>query len=96
MRQGIFRNELTITLMHHLSQCDIAKVSANIKRRATGTQDSAQVILGRELGGISKAAAIHLPVLYHIRKNIRLQKQANQQLPRMNVYFILHYHLFFR
>ena len=67
----------------HLSEttCEIAKVRADIKRRATETQDPAQVILGRELGGILKAAAINLPALHHIRRNIRLQKQANQQLP---------------
>ena len=59
----------------------MAKVSANIKRRATETQDPAQVILGIELGGISEAAAINLPALHHIRRNIRLQRQVNQQLP---------------
>ena len=63
------------------TKCEIAKVRANIKRRATETQDPAQVILGRELGGISEAAAINFPVLHHIRRNIRLQRQANQQLP---------------
>ena len=61
--------------------CEIAKVRANVKRRATETQDPVQVILGRELGGISEAAAINLPALHHIRRNIRLQRQANQQLP---------------
>ena len=29
----------------------------------------------------SEAATINLPALYHIRRNIRLQRQANQQLP---------------
>ena len=63
------------------TKCEIAKVRANIKRRATETQDPAQVILGIELGGISEAAAINLPALHHIRRNIRLQRQVNQQLP---------------
>ena len=63
------------------TKCEIAKVRANIKRRATETQDPAQVILGIELGGISEAAAINLPVLHHIRRNVRLQRQVNQQLP---------------
>ena len=45
------------------TKCEIAKVRANIKRRATETQDPAQVILGIELGGISEAAAINLPAL---------------------------------
>ena len=40
------------------TKCKIMKVRANIKRRATETQDPAQVILGRELGGLSEAAAI--------------------------------------
>ena len=40
------------------TKCELAKVGANIKRRAAETQDPAQVILGRELGGISEAAAI--------------------------------------
>ena len=34
------------------TKCEIAKVRANIKRRATETQDPVQVILRRELGGI--------------------------------------------
>ena len=63
------------------TKCEIAKVRANIKRRATETQDPAQVILGIELGGISEAAAINLPALHHITRNIRLQRQVNQQLP---------------
>ena len=52
-----------------------------LKERATETQDPAQVILGIELEGISEAAAINVPVLRHVRRNIRLQRQANQQLP---------------
>ena len=52
------------------AKCKIAKVRANIKKRATETQDSAQVILGIELGGISEAAAINLLALHHIRRNI--------------------------
>ena len=63
------------------TKCETAKVRANIKRRATETQDLAQVILGIELGGILEAAVINLPALHHIRRNIRLQRQANQQLP---------------
>ena len=63
------------------TKCEIAKVRANIKRRATETQDPAQVILGIELGGISEAAAINLPAMHHIRRNMWLQRQADQQLP---------------
>ena len=63
------------------TKCEIAKVRPNIKRRATETQDPAQVILGIEFGGISEAAALNLPALRLIRRNIRLQRQANQQLP---------------
>ena len=61
------------------TKCEIAKVRANIKRRATETQDPAQV--GTELRGTSESAAINLPVLHHIRRNIWLQRQGNQQLP---------------
>ena len=57
------------------------KVRANIKRRATETQDPTQVILGRKLGGISKVSVINWPALHHMRRNISLQRQANQQLP---------------
>ena len=59
---------------------DIAKIRANIKRRATETHDPAQGILGIEFGGILEAEDINLPALRHIRRNIRLQSQANQQL----------------
>ena len=62
-------------------KCEIAKVRANIKRKATETQYPAQVILGIELGEISEAVAINLPALYHIRRNIQLQRQANQKPP---------------
>ena len=41
------------------TKCEIAKVRANIKRRATEIQDHAQVILGIELGVILEAAAIN-------------------------------------
>ena len=70
---------------HALSEtkCEIAKVRANIKRRAAETEAPAQVILGRELRGISEAAAINLQALHHIRRNIRLQRQAKQQLPNL-------------
>ena len=57
----------------------MAKFIANIKRRATEAEDPAQVISGRELEGISEAVAINLAALCHIR-NIRLLRQANQQL----------------
>ena len=43
------------------TKCEMAKVMANTKRRIKETQDPAQVTLGRELGGISKAVAIDLP-----------------------------------
>ena len=52
---------------------------AIIKRSATETQELTQVILGRELEGILEAAAINLPTLNHRRRNVRLQRQANQQ-----------------
>ena len=46
--------------MHHLRQkkCEIAKVRANIERRAREIQDLAQVILRIKLGGISEAGAL--------------------------------------
>ena len=68
MWQGIFWYKLMITSRTPFeTKCDIAKVRANIKRRARETQDPVQVILERELGGISEAAAVNLPALHHIR-----------------------------
>ena len=61
--------------------CEIADIRVNIKGRATGTQDTGQVILGRKFGGISQAAAINLPALDYKRRNIRLQRQANEEMP---------------
>ena len=61
------------------TKCEIVKVRANIKKRATETQDPAQVTLGIEPGEISEEAAINLPTVRHI-KNIRLERQVNQQL----------------
>ena len=59
----------------------MSSVLENIYFWATGTQDPAQVTLGRELGRISDAAVIDLPALCHIRRNIQLQEQAYLQLP---------------
>ena len=63
------------------TMCEIANIRVNIKGRATETQDAGQVILWKKFGGISQAAAINLPALDYIRRNIRLQRQTNEEIP---------------
>ena len=55
--------------------------SISIKRNLKRPSDREyRVISEREPEGISEAVAINLPALHHIRRNIQLLRQANQQL----------------
>ena len=53
------------------TNCEVAKVRAGIKRRATETVIANQKILAEQLGGISERAAINLPVVENLHRNIR-------------------------
>ena len=63
-----------------VAQCEVAKVKANIKRRAETTKKTTQQVLAGELAGVSEAAAANLPSLHHIRRTIRPQRQTNENL----------------
>lgn len=63
------------------TQCEVSKVKAAIKRRATTTNETSQQVLAAELAGVSAAAAANLPALHHMRRTIRSQKQTNANLP---------------
>ena len=54
-----------------------SKVRAGIKRRADTTQDTTQQILATEMQGVSETAAVNMPSLENIRRNIRYQRQDN-------------------
>ena len=64
-----------------VAQCEVAKVKANIQRRAETTNETTQQVLAGELAGVSEAAAANLPSLHHIRRTIRSQRQTNENLP---------------
>ena len=59
------------------TQFEITKVRAGIKRRADTTQDKTQQILAAEMQGVSESAAVNMPSLDNIRRNIRYQRQDN-------------------
>ena len=63
------------------TKCEITKVRANIKRKATTTQETAQQILGAELTNVTAASAVNLPNLSNLRRNIRHQRQQQDILP---------------
>ena len=53
------------------TQVEVAKVKANIKRKAQTTTDTSQQILGAELRNISQDAAANIPSTSTLRRNIR-------------------------
>ena len=59
------------------TQCKITKVRDGIKRRADITQDTTQQMLAAEMQGVSENAAVNMPSLDNIRRNIRYQRQDN-------------------
>ena len=63
------------------TKCGITNVRANLKRKATTTQEPAQQILGAELTNVTAAAAVNLPNLSNLRRNIRHQRQQPVILP---------------
>ena len=55
-------------------QVEVAKVKANIKRKAQTTTDTLQQILGAELRNISQEAAANIPSTSTLRRNRKLRK----------------------
>ena len=64
-----------------ITKCEITKVRANLKRKATTTQETPQQILGAELTNVTAAAAVNLPNLSNLQRNIRHQRQQHDILP---------------
>ena len=58
-------------------QVEVAKVKANIKRKAQKTTDTPQQILGAELRNISQDAAANIPSTLTLRRNIRKAREDN-------------------
>ena len=58
-------------------QVEVAKVKANIKRKAQTTTDTPQQILGAELRNISQDAAANIPSTSTSRRNIRKAPEDN-------------------
>ena len=59
------------------TQVEVAKVKANIKRKAQTTTDTPQQILGAELRNISQDAAANIPSTSTLRRNIRKAREDN-------------------
>ena len=60
------------------TKVEVVKVKASIKRRAETSLDTPQQIITGELEGISEAAAVSLPLMNSIRRNIRQQRHRNE------------------
>ena len=63
------------------TRCDLTKVCASIKEKASTTHDTTQKILGTELANLTLIAAVNLPNLSNLRCNIRRQRQEQNILP---------------
>ena len=73
-------------------QCEVAKVKANIKRRAETTNETTQHVLAGEIMGILEGTAALFPSLHHIRRTIRSQRTSNENLPPAKVLANHRYH----
>ena len=62
------------------TNCELTRIRANIKRKAETTQDTTQQILAAEFTNITPTAAVNLPNLNTLRRNIRLQRQEGNIL----------------
>ena len=63
------------------TQCEVTKMKANIKRKAETTEETSQQILGAELQNVSEGAAVVLPPMSTLRRNIRYQRQERNLPP---------------
>jgi hypothetical protein len=61
--------------------CELSTITSNLKRRATDTMDTSQQILGAELTNISEGAAVNLPIIDHLRRNIRRTRENRDAPP---------------
>ena len=57
------------------TRCEVSKISAAVKRKATTTLDTSQQILATAMENISPAVAVNLPSINTIRRNIRAARQ---------------------
>ena len=62
-------------------QCEVVKVKSGIKRLAENSIHPSQQILAEETAGISEGAAINLPSINTLRRNIRSIRQENDIPP---------------
>ena len=56
---------------------EVAKVKANIKKKAQTTTDTPQQILGAELRNVSQDAAANIPSTSTLRRNVRKARKDN-------------------
>ena len=60
------------------TKVEVVKVKASIKTRTETSLGTPQQIITGELKGISKAAAVSLPLMNSIRRNIHQQRHRNE------------------
>ena len=66
------------------TNCQVVKVRAGIKQRATQTVTTNQQILAEQLTGISACAAANLPLAKNLRRNIHSARQE-RNLPPLSI-----------
>ena len=68
------------------TQCEVTRVRAGIKRKAETTQDTTQQILAAGMHGISESAAVNLPSLNSMQRNMspktRQEPDSKPRQPR--------------
>ena len=62
------------------TKCEVQRVKSRIKDRCGTTNDTTQRILTDVLQGVSATAAVNLPKVEHMRRTIRSQRQAAENL----------------
>ena len=60
------------------TRCELTKVPTSIKRKASTTHDTTQQIFGTELANVTSTAAINLPSLSNLRRDI-LRRNIRRQ-----------------
>ena len=63
------------------TRCELTKVRASIKRKASTTYDTTQQILGTDLANLAPSVTVNLPNLSNLRRNILRQRQEQNTLP---------------
>lgn len=63
------------------TKVEATKVKAKVKERASTSNETPQQVLAAELQNVTEAAIVSLPCLNNVRRNIRRQRENNNDMP---------------